>query len=54
MKTEQKEAEGEGKMQKEERRMKKSEGKGQRTTVPHTSEGAQNMLRAAVREAGRP
>jgi hypothetical protein len=34
--------------------MKKSAGKGQRSTIPRWSEGAQNMLRAAVREAGRP
>src|ERR1035437_9052296 len=34
-------------------RMKKSAGKGQRSTIPRGSEGAQNMLRAAVREAGR-
>src|ERR1035441_9835871 len=28
--------------------------KGQRSTLPRASEGAQNILRAAVREAGRP
>ena len=34
--------------------MKKSAGKGQRSTVPRGSEGAHNMMRAAVRAAGRP
>jgi hypothetical protein len=50
-----------GKRQQAERRMKKreegtekSEGKGQSSTGLRGSEGAQNMWRAAVREAGRP
>jgi hypothetical protein len=44
----------EGRMKKEEGGMEKSEAKGQSSTGPRGSEGAQNMWRAVVREAGRP
>ena len=41
-------------MQKKAGGIEKSEAKGQSSTGPRGSEGAQNMWRAAVREAGRP
>jgi hypothetical protein len=44
----------EGRMKKKEGGREKSEGRGQSSTGPRGSEGAQNMWRAAVREAGRP
>ena len=44
----------EGRMKKKEGGMEKSAGRGQSSTGPRGSEGAQNMWRAAVREVGRP
>ena len=44
----------EGRRQKKAEGMEESEGEGQSSTGPRGSEGAQNMGRVAVREAGRP